>query len=53
MSVRGSEANMELSNVGDRVFAAERILKKRTRRVNLHLFSLLFSWLNCRIGFRD
>lgn len=26
---------MELSNVGDRVFAAERILKKRIRRVGV------------------
>ena len=26
---------MELSSVGDRVFAAERILKKRVRRVSL------------------
>jgi len=30
---------MELSNVGDRVFAAERILKKRTRRVRLRRLS--------------
>lgn len=30
---------MELSNVGDRVFAAERILKKRKRRVGYFFFS--------------
>jgi len=30
---------MELSNVGDRVFAAERILKKRKRRVGFFFFS--------------
>ena len=31
--LRTPSTDMELSNVGDRVFAAERILKKRTRRV--------------------
>lgn len=29
------DSKMELSNVGDRVFAAERILKKRIRRASL------------------
>ncbi len=38
---------MELSNVGDRVFAAERILKKRKRRVGYFFSSLMISCILC------
>lgn len=41
---RGTEVNMELSAVGERVFAAESIIKRRIRRVRVQplLFAALF-----------